>query len=230
MTEIRMPYNNECPDFYPLMTREGETKWIFSGAHDTYIVGEIKSGSFVPEQEELPYQIGNGMSYAAQTFSGIPDRRIKIAWDRTNAPGAVFNSQMSIPVEMSLIKLDGQYRLASMPVRELGKYRVPGFQRDSAVEFFCQPDENCGTFTVSCFGMEIRVDPTSGTYSHGNCTAPLTYSGEKQMTVIFDSLGLEVFADAGMIYTTMAALADREKAFILTGEFRGSYTVNSLHF
>ena len=223
--DINMPEDNECPDFYPLPLN-GETRWVFVGAHDTYLIGEIKVGTFVPCQEYQTYHRTPGVSYAAQSFSGTGDRRIKIAWGRNSAPGAVFNSQMGIPVEMFLKQVGDIVRLGSYPVKEtellkqsvLASAVVRGNgasvqfdTTDGAVDAVVELGEGCGAFTLSCFGMDIRIDPAAGTYTHGGCTAPLTYTGERKLRVLFDTLGLEVFADGGLVYSTMGAIADRTK-------------------
>ena len=157
------------------------------------------------------------MSYAAQTFSGTGDRRIKIAWDRVNAPGAVFNSQMGLPVEMFLQYLGGEIapiRLGSYPVKEVGL-----LAKDSAditdglyaADIELEIEDGCEAFIFSCFGMEIRIDPENNVYSHNGAMAPLSYTGAKKMRVIFDTLGAEIFADGGLIYSTIGQVADRSR-------------------
>ena len=66
--------------------------------------------------------------------------------------------------------------------------------------------------------MDIVVSPKNGTYTHGGCTAPLTFTGERKMRVIFDTLGIEVFADGGLVYSTMGAIADRTKPLTVTSD------------
>ncbi|MBQ4591686.1 MAG: glycoside hydrolase family 32 protein [Clostridia bacterium] len=218
--DLNMPEDNECPDFYPLPLGD-EIRWVFVAAHDTYYIGEIKDGTFVPEQ---PYQIYHrgGTSYAAQTFSGTGDRRIKIAWGRNSAPGAVFNSQMGLPVEMFLTKVGDIVRLGSYPVKETELLKkgtlAVGETTDGAVDVYVEIGDDCGDFTLSCFGMDIAVSPKNGTYTHGGCTAPLTFTGERKMRVIFDTLGIEVFADGGLVYSTMGAIADRTKPLTVTSD------------
>ena len=219
ITDIHMEYDNECPDFYKLPVRglENTEKWVFIGAHDTYHIGNMDSGTFTAEQSDLYYHRGPGVSYAAQTFSGTGDRRIKIAWDRVNAPGAVFNSQMGLPVEMFLQYLGGEIapiRLGSYPVKEVGL-----LAKDSAditdglyaADIELEIEDGCEAFIFSCFGMEIRIDPENNVYSHNGAMAPLSYTGAKKMRVIFDTLGAEIFADGGLIYSTIGQVADRSR-------------------
>lgn len=231
ISDVKTPLDNECPDFYKLPVRGEETaKWVFSGAHDSYIIGNMDAGTFVPEQENLPYHHGPGVSYAAQSFSGTGDRRIKIAWGRNNAPGAVFNSQMGLPCEMFLQRVGDVVRLGSYPVKEVGLLVMEG----QDITGLCAADveleiaEDCGAFVLSCFGMDIAVDPAAGTYTHGSCTAPLTYTGDKKMRVIFDTLGAEVFADGGLIYSTIGQVADRSRGLEITDGAKVTVKVTAL--
>ena len=229
IADVHTPLDNECPDFYPLCIEnavDGGVKWVFSGAHDSYIIGEIKDGTFVPEQDNLPYHIGPGCSYAAQSYSGTGDRRIKIPWGQNRAPGAVFNSQMGIPTEMFLKNVDGTIRLGSLPVKEAELLECSEWNRNSfsgkcgqislgkpvdkaALRVKMTIDPASDDFTFSCFGMEIRFSPKNNTYTHGECTAPLTYDGDMNVDMIFDTLGAEIFADNGLIYSTIGRVADR---------------------
>ena len=215
-----MEYDNECPDFYKLPVRglENTEKWVFSGAHDTYHIGTMDKGTFEAEQVDLYYHRGPGMSYAAQTFSGTGDRRIKIAWDRVDAPGAVFNSQMGLPVEMFLQYMGGEIapiRLGSYPVKEVALLAKEGADITSgnyAADVELEIEDGCEAFEFSCFGMTIRIDPANNIYSHNGMMAPLSYTGAMKMRAIFDSLGAEIFADGGLIYSTIGQVADRSRA------------------
>ena len=225
IADVKTPLDNECTEFYPLPINGG-VKWVFSGAHDSYIIGEIKNGTFVPEQDNLPYHIGPGCSYAAQTFSGTGDRRIKMPWGQNRAPGAVFNSQMGIPVEMFLKNVDGTIRLGSLPVKETELLECAAWNCDAletkgaqislgkpvdkaALRVKMEIDPASDDFTFSCFGMEIKFSPKNNTYTHGPCTAPLSYDGEMNVDMIFDTLGAEIFADNGLVYSTIGQVADR---------------------
>ena len=231
IADVKMPLDNECPDFYALPIRgEDIVKWVFSGAHDTYIVGNMDSGTFVGEQDDLPYHCGPGVSYAAQSFSGTGDRRIKIAWGQNGAPGAVFNSQMGLPCEMFLQRVGGVVRLGSYPVKEVGLLVKEGrdITDSCAADVELEIAEDCGAFALSCYGIGITVDPAAGTYTHGSCTAPLTYTGDKKMRVIFDTLGAEIFADGGLIYSTIGQVADRSHGLEITDGAKVSMKVTAL--
>ncbi len=231
LCDVKMPMDNECPDFYPLPA-DGGVKWVFSGAHDTYIVGDLTERGFVPTQEPLRYMIGPGPSYAAQTFSGTGDRRVKIAWDNVPSPGAVFHSQMGFPAEMFLKQVDGLWRIGSLPAREialLDRSRTDTLRFSGSVDYArTGPADNRAMaatvtvgnapFTLELFGTEITVDPAKNEIRCGDLTAPLTYTGERNLLVLADTLSLELFADGGLIYATRSILADRAKGVRLTAE------------
>ncbi|MBE6726029.1 MAG: glycoside hydrolase family 32 protein [Ruminococcaceae bacterium] len=229
--DVRMPMDNECPDFYPFPAKDG-VKWVFSGAHDTYIVGDLTKDGFVPSQEPLRYMIGPGPSYAAQTFSGTGKRRIKIAWDNVPAPGAVFHSQMGFPVEMFLHEVGGIWRLGSKLVPEIAllkKSRTDQLRIRKGVSFsrtgvsenralLLSMEIEDGPFTLEVFGEAIAVDPEKNELRVGDVTAQLTYTGERNLLILADTLSLEMFADGGLIYVTRSILADRSKGVYLDGE------------
>lgn len=221
---LHLKGDDECPDLYPLNVENepGVRKWVFSGASDCYLIGEFRDGSFVPVQESRPYFYGHRTSYAAQTFSDVPDRRIKIAWDVLHAPESVFENQMGIPVEVSLRKVNGEYRLCSLPVQEFESLWV-NTEVYSIEELadFCRPlhrkaydmeitaPKSSPDFAIRFFGYELRVKPSDNTLSYNDITMPLSYSdGEIRLRIVSDVLGLEVFADDGLIYSVVGSTAD----------------------
>ena len=235
---LHLKGDDECPDIYPLNVENEPNvrKWIFSGASDFYLVGDIKDGKFVPTQESRPYHYGHRNSYAAQTFSDVPDRRIKIAWDVLHAPESVFENQMGIPVEVSLRKVGEDYRLRTLPVKEFGslRERTETFRIKDAANFRYALDrkgydieltapKNSPDFAIRFFGYELRVKPSENTLSYHNVTMPLSYTdGEIKLRLISDVLGLEIFADDGLIYSVVGSLADYGIRYLkvesLTGE------------
>ena len=104
--QITLPDAAECPDFFKLKV-EGEDKayWIYIGANDRYLVGELSpEGHFTPIQEVQRLHYGNS-SYAGQSFSHIDDgRHIRITWANGDIPGQIFNCAMAIPQELKLVR------------------------------------------------------------------------------------------------------------------------------
>ena len=229
--DVPMPLDNECPDFYPLPAGDG-VKWVFSGAHDTYIVGDLTENGFVPTQEPLRYMIGPGPSYAAQTFSGTGSRRIKIPWENVPAPGAVFHSQMGVPTEMFLREVNGIWRLGSLPVTELSllsksrsdelsvrgsaEYARRGLAEDRAL--LVKVKIGSSPFSLELFGETVEIDPLKNELRSGQVTAPLSYSGERNLVILADTLSLEMYADGGLVYVCRSILADRSKGICLRGK------------
>ena len=215
--------DDECPDLYPLSVENesASRKWVFSGASDRYLIGNFKNGKFVPVQESKPYFYGHRTSYAAQSFSDVPDRRIKIAWDVLHAPESVFENQMGIPVEVSLCKIGSDYRLRTLPVKEFEELRTSthiyvtkqdGFKLAldrKAYDIELSAPKNSPDFVIRFFGYELKVKPSDNTLSYNDVVMPLSYSGNGiSLRIISDVLGIEIFADDGLIYSLAGSLAD----------------------
>ncbi len=119
---IILPNDAECPDFYPLPLDGRERKWVFSGASDYYFTGSFVNGKFTPDGPS-GHLFGFGReSYAAQTFSGLPDcRRVRVAWNTTwkNFTDSVFSMSMTFPAELELRTVSGRPTLCARPVREI---------------------------------------------------------------------------------------------------------------
>lgn len=117
-------YLHECPDIFELPVKGTDLKrWVILGANNQYAVGTFDGREFHAEEEKLQDTIG-GTSYAAQSFSDVPDgRRIQIGWMRAESPGMTFNNSMSIPMELGLTKTPEGIRLTRAPIRELESLR-----------------------------------------------------------------------------------------------------------
>ena len=92
LQEFELPDATECPDFFPLAVDgdAAEVKWVFWGANGTYLVGRFDGATYTPEQPAQRYDWCDRATYAAQTWSDIPQedrRRIQIAWMRVPMPG-----------------------------------------------------------------------------------------------------------------------------------------------
>ncbi len=214
----------ECPDIYPLEVEgePGNRKWIFSGASDYYMVGECHTGKFTVVQESKPYSYDTEKrSYAAQSFEDPDGRRIKIAWERFHAPNACFDSQMGIPTEVSLCHIGNEYRLRTFPCKEFESLRVSSTDYAVRSSDFTLPlerraydlsltlDKASPDVTLRFFGYEFTVRPSVNTLSYEGGEMPLAYAGgEIHIRIISDTLGCEIFADDGLIYTVCAQTAD----------------------
>ena len=109
----------ECPDLFKLKVEgSDETKWVFWSADGYYMIGEFDGYTFKKESNVL-FAYGSKLGYAAQTFAGIDDRCISVAWLRTENDKGGFRGMMAIPMEMSLKRAEKGYRINIKPVREL---------------------------------------------------------------------------------------------------------------
>jgi sucrose-6-phosphate hydrolase SacC (GH32 family) len=117
--DIGIAGEKECPDLFPLTDGDGNRKWIVIGAHDRYLVGDMREDGFYPTQEAQSLQYGKS-AYAGQTFSGLPNGRIvRIDWDRWHIQTPRFNGQMSFPAELTLKYENGSYYLCALPIKEI---------------------------------------------------------------------------------------------------------------
>ncbi len=222
---IHLAYDGECPDFYPLNTDTGERRWVFSGASDRYLVGELdRTSGFVPTSSESKPYLRHGRkktSYAAQTFSNTGSRRIKLAWEVLHAPNSIFENQMSVPLELSLKKLGCDYYLSSLPVKEFETLRVksqaytlsePIFKKAlsrSAYDIEVTLPKSSPDLTLSLFGHSFSIKPSENTLSFADVKAPLSLTGEDiTLRFIFDTLGCEIFADCGLVFAVAEAVSD----------------------
>lgn len=121
----------ECPDLFPISqvtakrtpVPEAEKTWVLYGADAKYVVGEFDGSVFRATTEKQTLWRGN--FYAAQTYSNAPDNRhVQIGWaNGVIFPGAPFNQQMSVPVDLTLRDTPDGKRLFAEPVPELTKLR-----------------------------------------------------------------------------------------------------------
>lgn len=136
----------ECPELFELEVEgdPGKSRWVLQvdvnpgsvagGSGGQYFIGEFDGTRFVQEagsQNETNWVDYGRDFYAVQSFSNISEsdgRRIWLAWMNNwdyaqKIPTYPWRSAMTIPREVSLKKLDGEYRLIQEPVRELKKIR-----------------------------------------------------------------------------------------------------------
>ncbi len=114
------PEMRECPDLFELQAENepGQKKWVFWSADGYYLIGLFDGYRFLPETEVLTAYDTN-MAYAAQTFAGVENRVISVAWLRTGNDRGNFRGMMSVPSELSLVKQTDGYRIRFRPVREI---------------------------------------------------------------------------------------------------------------
>lgn len=216
--EITVVGENECPDLFPLATDDGKRKWVFIGAHDRYVVGDMRKDGFYPTQEAQSLHYGKS-AYAGQTFSGLPNGRVvRIDWNRWYINTPHINGQMGFPAELALENVDDTYYICALPIKE-----IESIYRDSTVledlklqanvkkkiqlsktpytlkiqaEFSGAP-----RLTVNLFGRKIICDTEKNSITLSKNTAPLSFTPNKiDLVIISDQCSLEIYSDGGKFY------------------------------
>lgn len=230
LQRLRMENDRECPDIYPLYCN-GKKLWIFCAANDKYIVGSFEGGRFSPitGEQTLSY---NSINYAAQSFSGLSNGRIvRIYWQRS----AVKNNnsvtqQMSIPVEMSLSTINGEYYLSAMPIKEFTELRssplsfpeqelnketnisVKNTSLDIEVEL--EYTKNA-SLSLEVFGAHVELDMRQNAVIYGEYSMPLSVLEDKvKFRMILDGSSVEMFSDNGRFISTVTFTRDERSSDI----------------
>lgn len=215
----------ECPDFYSLVVdgNNDNTKWVFTAASDRYYIGSFDGEKFTPETELKRFNYGNN-SYAAQSWSDIPDRRIRTAFATVVIPGHPFGSVMNIPQEMSLKTVNGEICLCAEPVKEieklyLGTSAFDNITADSEDPFRCEVNSKCcdiylkikcgSLFKLSLFGLSIGYDAQSSTLKCLDKNATVKgMNGTIDLRIVIDTVYAEIFADSGSVFMGMTYIQD----------------------
>lgn len=110
----------ECPDFYKMKV-EGtdEYKWVFSGVHGYYKVGDWNGTRFKALTGLKDLDFGP-MTYVPHTFYNAPDNRhIQISNTGEQFGYIPFRNQMTFPRELKLRKKGNDYTVYSLPIGEI---------------------------------------------------------------------------------------------------------------
>jgi sucrose-6-phosphate hydrolase SacC (GH32 family) len=219
--KISLSGDNECPDIFSITASDGSKKWVLMGAHNRYAVGSINENGFTPEQETRSLHYGSS-AYAGQTFSGMPDGRVvRIDWDRWHAVSKTFRGQMSIPLDLNLIEMDGVYYLSALPVKEIEtlytekqKYSDIEIAKNSSVSYGIETSpyyvklhmddsSDASNFTIKIFGRDLVIKPSENELTFVKETVPLSISNDSiDITLVIDKCSIEVFLDGGKIYAS----------------------------
>lgn len=213
----------ECPDIFPLVC-DGEKLWVFMGALDFYKICRLTENGVetVNDAKRLTHL---RMSYAAQSFSGVPGGRVlRIAWHITGIPAPNFASQMGFPTEVSLQKADGEYYLRSLPAKEIallytGANKYADIPLSTALTLEAgkspihlklnAPYVEGELLTINSFGTPIVCDMAKNEIRCKNAKMPLSLTKDMlQLEIICDRCSLELFADGGRYCVAVAAIAD----------------------
>ncbi len=230
MQRLELEGDDECPDFYRLQVENepGVCKWVFAGASDYYLVGSVskEKKAFIPEQPVQRYYHGKRNSYAAQTFNNTGERTIRVTWQAVHCPGSPFECQMSLPCDVSLVKIDQRYYLKSEPVPESKGLRMkrlswqkPDIESDTlclaasleqrAYELMIRTQNRKQVFQMSLFGITVHVDAENNQISLNKEQIPLSLTSDQlEIRLMIDTCGIELFADKGLIYAAQLHISD----------------------
>lgn len=179
---LRLPEDGECPDLFPLTADDGTRHWVLIGAHDRYLVGRFDAdGSFRPGQDARRLSHGD-LSYAAQRFSGIPGRALRLSWNRAELHDPVIQGSMCTPADYSLRRDANGYALCLNP--------APEFGFDSALD--AQGEIREGE-TVSVPGGTICLKDGLLTVNGVSCPA----GARERFRTVGDTHALEVYLAPG---------------------------------
>lgn len=228
LQRVSLAGDDECPNFARFKV-EGtdEYKWVLYGAHSCYAVYEIKDGGFVEIQASRAPSYSTA-AYAGQDFKD-PDtgRRIKIDWLRVTSrfmiPDSNFSQLFGIPAELSLVKDGSDYFLTECPAKEIFALKdtkieiknarsgdtVPTDSSAFIVKFNAKYTDG-GNILLKIKGRDICIDMKNNVLSCGESSAPLSHGrGSVDITVVADTLSLEIFSDEGKFYTSSILMEDK---------------------
>jgi fructan beta-fructosidase len=137
----------ECPDIFKLkVAGTNEEKWVLlisinpgapnGGSGTQYFVGDFDGESFKTTQKDIKWIDNGADNYAGVTYNNTPDnKRIFIGWMSNwsyarNTPTKNWRSAMTLPRELSLAKINGNYILKSAPVEQFKKQGTTAFSKD----------------------------------------------------------------------------------------------------
>lgn len=234
----------ECPDLFPLTTPTGEEKWVLlvsinpggplGGSATQYFVGNFDGKVFETETSHVKWIDHGSDNYAGVTWSDIPKedgRRLFIGWMSNwlyaqEVPTEVWRSSMTIPRELTLSSINGDYLLISKPIRELTKLRLDPvtfysneFELPSELlEIELKPTDKDFKLTFSNdLGEQVVVESMQGnlSFDRSNSTSlefhkefkkrhPSSVTGtqSKEIRIFLDRSSMEVFVNQGELVIT----------------------------
>ncbi len=217
-----LPSNYECPDMR-LLKVEGsdEQKWtVLAGNTDT-LVGDFDGVRFTecqPKDKSLRVY----MNYAPQTWNNAPDGRvIQQNWLTGPVdPDTEWTQQMAFPVELSLRKTKGTYKLLHRPIAEIEKLwtktyefgpcaikpgrcdmfeDIKGKAFDIEYEYVHAPRTTVVMVTPSGSAEHLGFEPCIRTNNRWE-TCSLTRDNTMRVRILADTNSFEVFGGLDEVY------------------------------
>ncbi len=199
----------ECPDLFCLSVENSEEKkWVFWSADGYYMVGDFDGYRFTPESEvQMAY--ATRLPYAAQTYAGVSDRVISVAWLRMKNDRGNYRGVMALPAELSLVKTETGYKIKFRPIRELEDLeKTQSSLQGVPVEVKVSWDEKAQGQTKLLLGSTtILTDFERGVIEFTNSvscdeTISVAFDREKPLSIrfIIDREVIEFWGNGGLIY------------------------------
>ena len=140
----------ECPDIFKLkVAGSNEEKWVLlisinpgaplGGSGTQYFIGDFDGKSFKTTQKDIKWIDNGADNYAGVTYNNAPEnKRIFIGWMSNwlyarNTPTKNWRSAMTLPRELSLAKINGDYVLKNVPVEQFKKQETTAFTKDEII-------------------------------------------------------------------------------------------------
>ena len=231
---MNVPTVAECPDFFemPVENEPGNSKWVWTGANSSYLVGTFDGRRFAPEVMTQLLSYGTNY-YAVQTFSDLPgSRRVQISWMKGGKyPAMPFNQQMSCPYELKLRKYGyNSYRLFALPIQEIEALRgtarswknLSVKQGDNPLagtsgdlwDVFAEIEPGTATevgFKVRgrTVAWNVKEGKRDGTFRSGDLSARMGLKdGRIRMRILVDRTSVEAFGNDGEVVIPSCFLPD----------------------
>ena len=236
----------ECPDLMKI-----DNKWvlicninpggIFGGSATQYFVGDFDGKRFTTNQKATLWLDYGKDHYATVTFFNAPyNRRIALAWMSNwqyanNVPTNQFRSANSVPRDLGVFAVDGNYYCSAKPSPELLKMRGSAIKTPSETCEIVVDIKKDTKITLSNSRNEyvtISYNKTTGvlkfdrTHS-GDCTFSPDFAaetsvkvpgGSRQLRIFIDRCSVEVFDSEGKaVMTNLVFPSEYYSKFAATG-------------
>lgn len=207
----------ECPDLFELSVENtyGEKKWVFWSADGYYIVGDFDGYQFTPVTE-VQTAYATKLPYAAQTYAGVSDRVISVAWLRLANDRGGYRGVMALPAELSLRRLGDKYKIGFQPVRELqdirhftGRLKLAHEKRTSEIAFEGVPLEvdlswevgEAGKIRLLTGDTELVIDLEANLLLFGKDKESCLEDEQlRKLKLLIDQEVIEFYGNDGTIY------------------------------
>lgn len=185
---------SECPDLFPLTVEgEDEVKWIYTGAGEWYMIGELEEVngriSFIPDSPtRYPLKFGYD-AYAGITFKNAPGGRVVMTswmmnWGYANAmPTDPWNGTFTLCYDLTLRRTNRGLRIFADAADEYDSLRgeaLVDLKGIGITEDGANPLEDC---RGDCFELVAHIRPEAGVTEVG---FDLFAVGGYKLTVKYD--------------------------------------------